>query len=131
MLTHDGHVSEGSAENIFLFSNGEFVTPSVTDNILVGITRDTVMKLAADELGYSTVERSVDRTELYNADEVFLCGTGAQIAPVIEIDHRRIGNGAIGPVTQKLQDLFFDVVHGKVPHYRDQWCETVGDRPRG
>ncbi len=107
------------------------MTPSVTDNILVGITRDTVMKLAADELGYSTVERSVDRTELYNADEVFLCGTGAQIAPVIEIDHRRIGNGAIGPVTQKLQDLFFDVVHGKVPHYRDQWCETVGDRPRG
>lgn len=122
MLTHDGHVSEGSVENIFLFSHGEFVTPSVTDNILEGITRDTVMTLAADRLGYRTIERSVDRTELYTADEVFLCGTGAQIAPVIEIDHRRIGNGAIGPVTQQLQALFFDMVHGKVPHYRDQWC---------
>lgn len=125
MLTHDGHVSEGSAENIFLFSNGEFVTPAVTDNILEGITRDTVMKLAAEKLGYRTVERSVDRTELYTADEIFLCGTGAQIAPVIEIDHRPVGNGAIGPVTQKLQDLFFDVAHGKVPHYRDQWCTDL------
>jgi branched-chain amino acid aminotransferase len=125
MLTHDGHVSEGSAENIFLLSNGEFVTPSATENILLGITRDTAMKLVRREFGYTTSERTVDRTELYNADEIFLCGTGAQIAPVVEVDHRPIGSGATGPITQKLQDLYFDVVRGKVPEYRDQWCTPV------
>jgi branched-chain amino acid aminotransferase len=125
MLTHDGHVSEGSAENIFLINDGEFVTPSATENILLGITRDTAMKLARRELGYTTTERPVDRTELYNAEEIFLCGTGAQIAPVIEVDHRAIGSGSTGPVTQKLQDLYFDVVRGKAPEYRDQWCTPV------
>jgi branched-chain amino acid aminotransferase len=125
MLTHDGHVSEGSAENIFLLSNSEFVTPSATENILLGITRDTAMKLVRREFGYTTSERAVDRTELYNADEIFLCGTGAQIAPVIEVDHRPIGSGATGPITQKLQDLYFDVVRGKVPEYCDQWCTPV------
>ncbi len=124
MLTHDGHVSEGSAENIFLLINGELVTPAPTENILLGITRDTLMQLARQELGIPVRERSIDRTELYTAEEVLLCGTGAQVAPVVEIDHRPIGNGQIGPVTSKLQKLYFDVVRGKHPAYRF-WCTPV------
>src|SRR6266516_4284836 len=125
MLTHDGHVSEGSAENIFLLMNGEFVTPAPTENILVGITRDTVMELARREFGRITRERQVDRTELYIADEIFLCGTGAQIAPVIKVDHRPIGDGKVGPISSALQQLYFDVVRGRIPEYRAQWCTTV------
>lgn len=125
MLTNEGTVSEGSAENIFLVMNGEFVTPSITENILPGITRDTIIKLARRELGYTTQERTVDRTELYNADEIFLCGTGAQIAPVISVDHRPIGNGKVGPIGQKIQNLYADVVRGRYPEYRNQWCTPV------
>jgi len=125
MLTHEGNVSEGSAENIFLVENGEFVTPAPTENILLGVTRDTVMKLGQRELGYTTHERVIDRTELYNADEMFLCGTGAQIAPVVSVDHRPIGTGVVGPVGGKLQALYFDVVRGKHPDYREQWCTPV------
>src|SRR5258708_18358008 len=87
MLTNEGHVSEGSAENIFLVINGELITPSPSENILLGITRDTVIELARRELGLITRERQIDRTELYTADENFRCGTGAQIAPVIPVDH--------------------------------------------
>ncbi len=125
MLTHDGHVSEGSAENIFLVVNGELVTPAPTENILLGITRDTVMELARRELGCITRERQIDRTELYVADEIFLCGTGAQIAPVVKVDHRPIGNGQVGPLAQKLQNLYFNVVRGRHPEYRAQWCTPV------
>ncbi|HLZ59594.1 MAG TPA: branched-chain amino acid transaminase [Ktedonosporobacter sp.] len=125
MLTSEGHVSEGSAENIFLVTNGEFVTPSSTENILLGITRDTVMKISQRELGYATVERQVDRTELYTADEIFLCGTGAQIAPVISVDHRPVGDGKVGPVGQKLQDLYFEIVRGNRPAYSKLWCTPV------
>ncbi len=124
MLTHDGHVSEGSAENIFVLINGELVTPAPTENILLGITRDTVMKLAQKEFGLKVVERQIDRTELYIADEIFLCGTGAQIAPVVSVDHSPIGNGNIGPLGQKLQDLYFDIVRGRQPEYLD-WCTPV------
>ncbi len=122
MLTHDGHVSEGSAENIFIVLNGELVTPAPTENILLGITRDTLMELARRELGRITRERQIDRTELYNADEIFLCGTGAQVAPVTSVDHRPIGNGQVGPISGTLQQLYFDVVHGHRPDYREQWC---------
>jgi branched-chain amino acid aminotransferase len=122
MLTADGHVSEGSAENIFLVLNGELVTPPPSENILLGVTRDTIMKLAQRELGRITRERSIDRTELYTAEEVFLCGTGAQIAPVTRIDHRPIGNGTIGPVSAELQRIYFDVVRGRRPEYREEWC---------
>ncbi len=125
MLSHDGHVSEGSAENIFLVFGNELVTPGATENILMGITRDTVVQLARREFGYSTHERVIDRTELYIADEMFLCGTGAQIAPVVSVDHRLIGDGKIGPLGGKLQDLYFDVVRGKHPEYREQWCTPV------
>jgi len=125
MLTHEGHVSEGSAENIFLLMNGEFVTPSPTENILLGITRDTVMELARREFGRITRERQIDRTELYVADEIMLCGTGAQIAPVIKVDHRPVGDGTVGPICKALQELYFDVVRGRIPEYRAQWCTPV------
>jgi branched-chain amino acid aminotransferase len=125
MLTQEGHVSEGSAENIFLVINGELVTPATSENILPGITRETVMELAQRELGRVTHERSVDRTELYGAEEIFLCGTGAQIAPVVEVDHRPVGNGQIGPISKALQELYFEVVRGNRPAYRERWCTPV------
>jgi branched-chain amino acid aminotransferase len=125
MLTHDGHVAEGSAENIFVLINGELVTPPPSDNILLGITRDTVIKIAQRELGLVTRERQIDRTELYIADEIFLCGTGAQIAPVIEVDRSPVGTGNVGPIGQKLQDLYFDIVRGKHPEYSKEWCTPV------
>ena len=125
MLTHDGHVSEGSAENIFLIFNGEFVTPAPTENILTGVTRDTIMQLAKREFGRITRERQVDRTELYIADEIFLCGTGAQIAPVVEVDHRPVGTGEVGPISEDVQHLYFDVVRGRRPEYRAEWCTPV------
>ena len=102
MLTAEGHVSEGSAENIFLVMGNELVTPPVTENILPGITRDTVIQIARKELERITRERVIDRTELYCADEIFLTGTGAQIAPVIEVDRRPIGNGKLGPISTDL-----------------------------
>src|SRR5579863_23459 len=125
MLTHDGHVSEGSAENIFLLINNELVTPAPTENILLGITRETMMELAHRELGRITRERQVDRTELYIADEIFLCGTGAQFAPVVSVDRRPVGTGEIGPIASSLQQLYFNVVRGRLPEYRDVWCTPV------
>ncbi|HEY4387558.1 MAG TPA: branched-chain amino acid transaminase [Ktedonobacteraceae bacterium] len=124
MLTHEGHVSEGSAENIFLVINGELVTPAATENILLGVTRDTVIKLAQRELGIVTRERPVNRTELYTAEEIFLCGTGAQIAPVISVDNRPVNDGNVGPIGSKLQELYFDVVRGRKPEYAE-WCTPV------
>jgi branched-chain amino acid aminotransferase len=125
MLTHDGHVSEGSAENIFLVMNGEFVTPAATENILLGITRDTIMELGRREFGRITRERTIDRTELYIADEIFLCGTGAQIAPVIAVDHRVVGDGTIGALSKEVQRTYFDIVRGRRVEYREQWCTPV------
>jgi branched-chain amino acid aminotransferase len=124
VLTADGHVSEGSAENLFIVKDGVLLTPPVTDNILEGITRRRLMAIARDDLGVEVRERSLDRTELYTADEVFLCGTGAQISPVIEIDRRRIGTGRPGTVTKELSRIYFDAVRGKVPAYRD-WLTPV------
>jgi branched-chain amino acid aminotransferase len=121
LLNQYGHVSEGSGENIFLVVEGRLVTPPSSDNILVGITRNTIIELAKNELGIDTMERSIGRNELYIADECFLTGTAAHVTPVIEIDHRRIGEGAIGEITKKLQQLYFDVVRGKNPRYID-WC---------
>ena len=124
MLNQDGHVAEGSAENVFILRKGKIVTPPVTDNILEGITRNTMMTLLRDELGMEIVERSIDKSEVYLAEEAFLVATGAQIVAITKIDHRKLGNGSMGPVTQKLRDLYFDVVRGKVPKYR-QWCWPV------
>jgi branched-chain amino acid aminotransferase len=124
MLAHDGHVSEGSAENLFMVRDGRFITPSVTEDILEGITRGLLIGLVRDELGLEVVERSIDRTELYGCDELFLCGTGAQVSPVVELDHRKIGGGGVGPLTKRLQDLYFRAVRGEEPRYR-HWSLPV------
>jgi branched-chain amino acid aminotransferase len=124
VLTADGHVSEGSAENLFIVKNGILITPPVTDNILEGITRRRLLEMARDDLGIETLERSIDRTELYTADEVFLCGTGAQISPVIEVDRRAIGTGRPGQITRDLSRTYFDAVRGRLPAYRD-WLTPV------
>ena len=124
VLTSDGHVSEGSAENLFIVRDGKLITPPVTDNILEGITRRRLMEIARDDHGITVVERSIDRTELYGAEEVFLCGTGAQISPVIEVDRRAVGTGRPGEVTKKLSRTYFDAVRGRNPAYRD-WLTPV------
>jgi branched-chain amino acid aminotransferase len=124
MLNADGCVAEGTGENIFLVIDGKLVTPANYERILVGITRDTVIRLAQNELGLETVERRVTRSELYLASECFLCGTAANITPVAEIDNRQIGDGEIGEVTGKLQSIYSDVIRGKNPKYRE-WCTPV------
>ena len=123
-LTQSGFVSEASAANIFLVRKGGLVTPPVTADILEGITRDAVMKLAEKELGMPVDKRDVGRTELYVADEVFLTGTGFQIAPVVEIDDRPIGTGQMGPVAVRLQELYFEAARGENPAYAD-WTVAV------
>jgi branched-chain amino acid aminotransferase len=124
VLTADGHVSEGSAENLFIVKDGVLITPPVTDNILEGITRRRLLEIARDDLSVPVTERSIDRTELYVADEVFLCGTGAQISPVIEIDRRAVGTGRPGSITRDLSRTYFDAVRGRLPAYRD-WLTPV------
>jgi branched-chain amino acid aminotransferase len=117
MLTHDGHVSEGSGENIFVVQDGRLITPPPSDNILVGITAATVRQIAREELGIETVERSIDRSELYISDEVFLTGTAAHVSPVAMVDHRPVGDGEVGPITAKLQDRYFAVARGDIDRY--------------
>jgi branched-chain amino acid aminotransferase len=124
MLNDDGHVCEGSAENIFVVRQGAVTTPPVTDNILEGITRQTVMTLLRDKLGLSVVERSIDRSEVYLAQEMFFTGTGAQITAVIRVDYRAIGTGQLGPVTKKLREVFFDAARGRDEKYK-HWCVPV------
>ena len=123
-LNKDGHISEGSVANFFMVRNGAIVTPPVTDDILEGITRATLMTLLKEELGLTVLERSIDRTELAVAEEAFLAGTGAQIVPITRVDHRPVGGGRPGRLTLELRDLYFDVVRGKKPKYRS-WCTPV------
>ena len=124
VLTQTGDVSEGSAENFFIVRNGSLITPPVTSNILEGITRDTIITLARDELGLETIERPINRSEVYVCDEAFFTGTGVQVAAITRIEHRPIGTGAIGPVVTALREIYFDVVRGKNSRYRD-WCTPV------
>ena len=123
VLDEAGQVTEGSAMNLFLVQNGKLVTTMKTDNILVGVTRNTVIELAKD-LGIETEERAIDRTELYISDEAFYCGTGAQISPIVSVDNRDLGDGKVGPISKELQKLYFDVVRGKVAKYK-HWCMPV------
>ncbi len=123
-LTQDGFVSEGSAENIFLVRNGGLITPDRSQDILEGITRDVLLTLCREELGLPVIERQVGRTEVYIADEVFVCGTGAQVSPVIEVDRRPVGSGKMGPITARIQQLYFEVVKGNHAKYR-HWCTPV------
>ncbi len=124
VLTQEGHISEGSAMNFFMVKDGILVTPPVTDNILEGITRRSIMELARDELGMQVVERSVDRTEVYLCEEVILAGTGAQVVVATHIDHRPIGSGKMGPFGTRLRELYNDVLRGCHPKYM-HWLVEV------
>ena len=117
VLNQDGHISEGSAMNLFMVRDGVVITPPLTDNILEGITRKTAMDLAKNELGLPVVERSIDRTELIICDELFMTGSAAQIVAITKVDHRQVGRGEMGPVTGKLRELFDGVVRARNPKY--------------
>ncbi len=119
MLTPDGYVAEGSGENIFLVVDGQLVTPASYDGILIGITRNVVIKIAEAELGIKTIERHVARVELYHAQECFMTGTAAHITPISEIDNRKVGNGKNGPVTTELQKIYADIIRGRSSRYLD------------
>jgi branched-chain amino acid aminotransferase len=124
VLNGDGHVAEGTAANLFLVKNGVAITPPITDNILEGITRRTVLELLQRELKMTVSERSIDRSEIYLADEAFYCGTGIQVAAITRVDHRPIGAGRMGPTVFALRKLYFDIVRGRAPEYR-RWCAPV------
>jgi branched-chain amino acid aminotransferase len=124
MLTQNGNLSEASSANVFLVRNGRLITPAASENILEGITRDAVIQLARDELEMPVEERTVGKTEVYIADEVFLCGTGVQIEPIVSIDGIDIGGGAPGAVTTRLQDLYAAAARNRLSQYSD-WCTPV------
>lgn len=117
VLDNHGHVSEGSAMNLFMVRDGVLVTPPITDNILEGITRRSIIEIARRELGLEVVERSIDRTEVFIAEEMFMTGTAAQVVAVTKVDHRPVGIGAMGPITTQLRALFNDIVRAKNPKY--------------
>ncbi len=118
VLTQEGHISEGSAMNVFIVRDGVLITPPITDNVLEGITRRSAIELAHQELGLEVVERLIDRTEAYLASEIFFTGTAAQIAAVTCVDHRPVGEGKMGPITTQVRALFQDAVRGRLPKYR-------------
>jgi len=124
LLNMNGSVSEGSGENLFMITDGRISTPGETENELLGITRDTVKTLVKNELGMDVIERVIHRSELYLADEAFLTGTAAHVTSMGELDNRKIGTGEVGPITKKIQDLYFDVVQGNNPDYME-WCTGV------
>lgn len=118
LLNESGHVAEGATCNFFMLRKGQLITPSVTENVLEGITRDSVMELARHRLGLSVQERPIDRSELYLCDEIFLTGTAVGIAPVVRVDHRPVGSGEVGAITSEMQRLYFEAVRGYLPAYR-------------
>ncbi len=124
MLTRDGFISEGSGENIFLVKDGVVYTPQITDHILEGLTRNTLIELCKNELGIEVVERRIPKSDVVVADEFFMTGTAAHVTPVLSVDGRDIGDGSIGPITSKLQKLYFDIVKGKNSKYSD-WLSPV------
>ncbi len=124
VLTREGHISEGSAENVFMVRDNVLITPPVTENILEGITRRTIIHLAREELGLEVVERRIDRTEVFICDEFFLSGTAAQVTAVTLVDHQPIGGGVMGPVTTQLRQIYGDLVRGRIAKYKS-WNEPV------
>jgi branched-chain amino acid aminotransferase len=124
VLNEDGHISEASGANVFIIRNGVVYTPPVSANVLEGITRRSLMTLMQEELGLEVVERNIDRTEIYLADEAFFCGTAVQVAGITRVDHRLVGDGKLGAVTQKLSNVFMDAVSGKIEKYRE-WLTPV------
>jgi len=124
LLTEDGHVSEGSAEHVFIVRDRQLISPPSTADNLDGITRQSLVTLAREDLGIEFVERPIGRTELYVADELFLCGTGAEVTPVRSVDRRTVGDGLVGPLTKRLLEHFEAVVRGRVPA-RGDWLTPV------
>lgn len=124
VLNQEGHVTEASAANIFIVRRGVVYTPPPQSDVLEGIVRRALITLMRDDLGLEVVEREIDRTEVYVADEMFLCGTGVQVAAITRVEHRPIGSGEMGPITESVRNLFFRVVQGRVPQYRD-WLSPV------
>jgi branched-chain amino acid aminotransferase len=123
VLTAGGHVNESSAANIFVIRDGVALTPPVSDDLLEGVTRKALVELMTNE-GIPTAERSIDRSELYVADEIFVCGTGVQVSPVIEVDHRPVGSGEVGPIGRLVRDRYFDAVRGNLPAYK-HWLTPI------
>jgi branched-chain amino acid aminotransferase len=123
VLTPDGHASEASAANLFVVRDGVLLTPPVSDDILEGITRKAILRLAADA-GLPIEVRSIDRSELYVADEILLCGTGVQVSPVVEVDHRPVGSGEVGPIARDIRTRYFEAVRGRDPRYLD-WLTPI------
>lgn len=123
VLTAGGHVNEASAANVFVVRDGVALTPPVSDDLLEGVTRKAIMELLSDE-GIPVEVRSIDRSELYVADEMFLCGTGVQVSSVIEVDHRPVGSGEIGPIGRLVRDRYFDAVRGRLPEYA-HWLTPI------
>ncbi len=124
LLNESGHVAEGSTSNIFMVRKGRLITPPVTENVLEGITRSAIMELAERELGMRVAERPIDRSELYLADELFLTGTAVGVAPVVRVDHRAVGDAALGPIAGQLRHLYFEAAHGRLRNYR-KWLVPV------
>lgn len=124
VLTNEGHVAEGSAMNLFLVRQGQLITSPISDNILEGITRQSIMELADRELGIKTNCRPIDRTELYVAEEAFFAGTATEVAPIVKFDHRAVGTGKVGTITQQIQGLYTKAIHGLLPQY-ESWVTRV------
>ena len=123
VLTAGGHVNEASAANLFVVRDGVALTPPVSDDLLEGVTRKAILEILANE-GIPVEVRSIDRSELYVADEVLLCGTGVQVSPVIEVDHRPVGSGTIGPIARIISERYFDAVRGRLPEY-SHWLTPI------
>ncbi|MFC1511092.1 branched-chain amino acid transaminase [Candidatus Margulisiibacteriota bacterium] len=123
-LSHKGNVAEGSGENLFMVKNGKLITPPLSDDILPGITRQALIELAKKELGIKTLEKSFKPSALYKADELFFCGTGAQVSPITQVEKKKIGSGKVGPITKQLQEIYFKAVRGEITKYR-HWLTAV------
>ena len=117
LLDHRGKVTEGPGYNLFVVRHGQVLTPPVTSGILEGVTRDSLIRLFGEAHGMPVIEREIDRTELYVADEVFFCGSGKEVTPIGSIDHRQVGSGGMGPLTKKIKETYFDVAKGKHQEY--------------
>lgn len=129
LLSHDGHVAEGSAENVFIVRDGTLYTPDPSQNVLEGCTRRAIMTIA-ESMGVKTVERSIDRGELYAADEIFFTGTAAGIAYVASLDHRTVGNGTLGPIAKKLAETYQRAVHNQEPQFASWLTATYASRQK-
>lgn len=124
MLTRDGKVAETPVATLFLVRRGEIITPGVTEGILESITRDTLIQLLSERMDMRTVERQVDRTELYASDELFVCGSGWEVTPIATVDRIPVALSAPGPITRKIRDIYFEEVYGRAPQH-PEWLTPV------